>query len=86
MGKSKKKSKSGEYEMSSDVRRIIPLKNNHCYIIDSHGRLHHLKRDSEAAIILLRSLEELTNGRITRQLKELGWEEILKEVTVEHQS
>lgn len=86
MGKSKKKTKSGEYEMSPDVRRIIPLKNDYCYIFDARGKLHHLKRDSAAAIELLRSLEEVTNGRISKQLIELGWESTLKEITVENQS
>ena len=86
MGKSKKRTKTGGYEISPDIRRIIPLKNNYCYIADQNSRLHHLKRDSEAAIILLRSLNEETGGRIARQLEELGWEETLKELTVDNQS
>jgi len=47
MSKRKAKGKKGEYEWSGDVRRIIPLQNEYCYLNDEKGKTFHLKRDSE---------------------------------------
>jgi hypothetical protein len=78
MGKAKSKKKFGEYQWSANVRRIIPLQNNYCYIQDDKGKTHHLQRYSDASIKLLTSLNVATHGLIAEELKELGWTEILE--------
>lgn len=80
MGKKKGKFKKGEYEWSGDVSRIIPLKNNFCYVQDEKGKLHHLKRDSSEFYELIKSLDNIMNGKITRELNQLGWNEQLAEL------
>lgn len=80
MGKKKAKGKKGEYEWSSDLRRIIPLKNNYCYINDEKGKTQHLKRDSEEFYTLVKHLDEVMNGRVSVELRELGWEEQLQKL------
>lgn len=83
MGK-KAKGKKGEYEWSGDLKRIIPLKNNYCYINDEKGKTPKLKRDSEDFYTLIKHLNEVMNGKIERELTDLGWEtelSKLKEMT-----
>lgn len=82
MGKAKSKGKKGEYEMSADAKRIIPLKENYCYIFDEKGKTHHLKRDSEEALELMKKLNDLTFGRVAKELENLGWKEQLEVVNV----
>lgn len=83
MGKKKAKGKKGEYEWSSDLRRIIPLKNNYCYVNDEKGKTQHLKRDSEEFYTLARHLDEVMNGKITKELIALNWTEQLDVLTGE---
>jgi hypothetical protein len=78
MGAKKSKSKKGEYEWSGDLRRIIPLKNNYCYVNDDKGKTPRMKRDSEDFYALALKLNEIMNGKIFRELEELGWTEQLK--------
>ena len=82
MGKpNSKKVKKGEYEWSGEITRIIPLKNNYCYVQDEKGKLHHLKRDSIEFYALANRLNEIMDGKITRELENLGWSEQLEVVT-----
>jgi hypothetical protein len=81
MGKKKAKGKKGEYEWSSDLRRIIPLKNNYCYVNDEKGKTHHLRRDSEEFYTLIKHLDEVMNGRLTKELQDLNWQEQLNTLT-----
>lgn len=83
MGKKKGKLKKGEYEWSGDVRRIIPLKNNYCYIQDEKGKLHHLTRDSEEFYTLVRHLNDVMNDKITKELTDLGWDAQLSKLDSE---
>lgn len=81
MGKpASKKLKKGEYEWSGEISRIIPLKNNYCYVQDEKGKLHHLKRDSVEFYALAKRLNEIMEGKITRELEKLGWKEQLEVV------
>lgn len=78
MGKKKGKLKKGDYEWTGDLRRIIPLKNNYCYVNDEKGKTPRMKRDSEEFYTLARHLDEVMNGKITKELTELGWTEQLE--------
>ena len=73
MGKAKKSKKLGEFEWSRETRRVIPLQANHVYIFDDKGKRRHLKRDSEEFNQTVAELDEKMDGRITREMKELGW-------------
>lgn len=86
MGKKKGKLKKGEYEWSGDVRRIIPLKNNYCYVQDEKGKLHHLTRDSEEFYSLAKHLNEVMNGKISKELNELDWQDQLAKLDTEASS
>lgn len=82
MGKpGSKKVKKGEYEWSGEIRRIIPLKNNYCYVQDEKGKLHHLERDSTEFYALAKRLNEIMDNKITRELEVLEWKEQLKVVS-----
>ena len=81
MGKTKGKKQKGQYEWSGEINRIIPLKNDYCYIQDEKGKLHHLQRNSDEAISLMKSLDQIMEGKISRELESLGWNSILAEVT-----
>lgn len=78
MGKSKKHLKKGEYQWSPEIRRITPLMDNHCYIQDDKGKLHHVKRDSDRFKELIIHLNEVMNGRIEKELNDLNWERELE--------
>jgi hypothetical protein len=80
MGKKKAKGKKGEYEWSSDLRRIIPLKNNYCYVNDDKGKTLHLERDSEEFYAIIKRVDEVMNGRITKELQDLGWDRQLEKL------
>ena len=77
MSKRKAKGKKGEYEWSGDLRRIIPLRNGYCYVNDEKGKTPRMKNDSEEFYTLAKHLDEVMNGRISMELRELGWEEQL---------
>lgn len=80
MGKTKSSKKKGEFIWSGDASRIIPLKNNYCYIFDEKGKTHHLERDSEEATSLLQRLNEVMDGKIFADLTKLGWAEQLEKL------
>jgi hypothetical protein len=82
MGKpGNKKGKKGEYEWSGEISRIIPLRNNYCYVQDEKGKLHHIKRDSTEFYALAKHLNEIMEGKITRELEQLGWTEQIEVLT-----
>jgi hypothetical protein len=78
MGKKKGKAKKGGYEWTGDVRRIIPCQNGYCYVNDENGKSPHMKRDSEQFYTLAKHLDEVMNGKITKELEDLGWTEQLE--------
>ena len=78
MVKKKAKAKKGEFEWSSEIRRIIPLREDYVYISDEKGKLHHLKKSSDKYVELLKHLDAVMVGKITRELEALGWEDSLQ--------
>ena len=72
MGKVKRKTKLGEFEYSPTARRIVPLKAGFCYIFDTKGKLHHVKRESEQCEQLIADLrEDLGDARVDEEIARL---------------
>ena len=80
MGKTKAKKNKGEYEWTGDLSRVVPLGDNYCYIRDDKGKTLHLKRDAVETIEILRHLDSVMEGKITRELTKLGWTETLEKL------
>lgn len=80
MGKTKGNKKKGAYIWSGDISRITPLQGGYCRVQDDLGKSHHLKRDSDELMELLRHLDDVMDGKITRELTSLGWVEHLEEL------
>lgn len=86
MGKARKErsiigtgKKEAAYQPAGDAKRIIPLKNGWAYIWDERGALRHLLRDSEEFITACQEVEKaLGDGRIMRELKQLGWDDVIE--------
>lgn len=73
MGKAKRRGKPGEYEISGDLRRIVPLKDGYCYIHDLKGKLHHVKVSSEEFNSLVDSMRErLGAAKIAAELERVN--------------
>lgn len=76
MGRTKKKGKQGEYDIAPDARRIVPLKGGFCYIYDLKGKLHHVKKDTEAFDRLVEELRTgLSEDRMIEELRRVGRDE-----------
>lgn len=72
MGKAKRRTKQGEYEIAGDARRIVPLKAGYCYIFSANGKTNHVKRDSEEFTRLIEQLREsLGDDRVNLELERL---------------
>ena len=69
-----KKKKDLAFQHSADVKLIIPCKGGYCYIKDVGGKMHHVKTDSEEFRVRAKALDEVLNGRVSREITELGWE------------
>lgn len=67
------KKKSAEYQWSGDIRRIIPLASNNARITNELGKSAHYSRDSQSFKEECERLDAIMNGKISRELEELGW-------------
>lgn len=71
--------KEAVYQPAGDARRIIPLRDGWAYIWDERGGLRHLRRDSDEFVLACQEVEKaLGNGKIMRELKQLGWDNVIE--------
>lgn len=72
------KKKDAPFQPSGETRRIIPLGGGtHAYLFDHLGKTHRCKVDSPEFSELCRSVDAELNGRISKELAELGWDHVL---------
>lgn len=68
------KKKQQAYQWSGDVSRIIPLaQGTRARITDEFGKSHTFARDSVEYQAEVERLDALMDGKITRELQQLGW-------------
>lgn len=74
MAQKKKTKDSSIYQWSGDIRRIIPMGGGlYARVTNELGKSTNYERDSEAFRTECKRLDEIMNGKITRELEELGW-------------
>jgi hypothetical protein len=79
-----KKKNDGTFHPSPDTKRVVSLnKGTWAYVFDGKGKKHHVKRSSELMIIVCKQADTDLNGRITAELEELGWIDVLERMAVE---
>ena len=70
----RRQTKPEQYQYSSEVKRVIPLGGGeYCYISDENGKSKHYKRGSDEYINEIMRLDPIMNGKITKELEDLGW-------------
>ena len=74
MATKKKNKKVLAYQWSGDISRIIPLANNSARITNELGKSYNYNRDSIEFKEECERLDAVMEGKISRELKELGWE------------
>ena len=74
MATKKKNKKVLAYQWSGDISRIIPLANNSARITNELGKSYNYDRDSIEFKEECERLDAVMEGKISRELKELGWE------------
>jgi hypothetical protein len=75
------KKKNLPYQTHGDIHRIIPLSDgNWAYLQDENGKLHHMRTDSDDFIEKCIAVNSALDGRIVRQLNELGWSHIVEKM------
>lgn len=74
MATKKKNKKLLEYQWSGDVSRIIPLGDNNARLTNELGKSYNYDRDSIQFKEECERLDAVMEGKISRELKELGWE------------
>ena len=74
MATKKKNKKLLEYQWSGDVSRIIPLGNNTARLTNELGKSYNYDRDSIQFKEECERLDTIMEGKISRELQQLGWE------------
>jgi|JI9StandDraft_2_1071091.scaffolds.fasta_scaffold201170_2 hypothetical protein len=78
------KKKEAPFQPSGETHRIISLgQGTWAYIFDQNGRKHHVKRTSPLMVKVCKEVDEAMNGRIRAELKELGWDDVLRKMDAE---
>lgn len=73
-----KKKASDVYQAHGEVTRIVSLANGSwAYLTDANGKLHHERRASNSFALLCAELDAALDGRASRELQELGWDDVL---------
>jgi hypothetical protein len=73
------KKKEAPHQVSPDIARIVSLgKGTFAYVFDQHGKLHHVKRNSDEMIRVCKETDEVLNGRVKAQLIEMGWTDVVE--------
>jgi hypothetical protein len=73
-----RKMKEAPYQPSGELTRVISLANGTwAYLIDQYGKTLHMKRSDEVFVNKCAEVDEVLNGKIVRDLKKLGWDEIV---------
>lgn len=74
-----KSGKQAPYMANGEIKRIMSLGGGtYAYVFDAHGKTHHVKRGSDEMIQVCRETDEAMNGKVTAQLKDLGWEDVIE--------
>lgn len=76
------KKKELVYQPHGDATRIIPLgQGEHAgqwaYVFDIRGKIHHVSRHDEKLAELSREINSALNNKATRELRSLGWTDVL---------
>ena len=73
------KKKEQPFQPSGDTTRIISLGNaTWAYLFNHLGKTLHLPRNSEEFTSACKETDEAMNGKITAELKTLGWTDVLE--------
>lgn len=67
------KKKSSEYQWSGDIRRIIPIGGGNARLTNELGKSMNYSRDSPLFKEECERLDVIMDGKISRELKDLGW-------------
>jgi len=73
MAKKKKNKKLLEYQWSGDISRIIPLGDNAARLTNEIGKSYNYDRNSIEFKEECERLDAIMEGKITIELKQLGW-------------
>ena len=69
--------KQTEYQTTGDLKRVISLGGGkYAYLVDEEGKLNHFSTDDEAFVVKCAEVDRALEGRIVRQLNEMGWNHI----------
>lgn len=75
------KKKDAPFQPSGDTVRIISLANGTwAYLFNHLGKTYHLPRNSAEFANACRETDEAMNGKITLELKALGWTDIIEKI------
>jgi len=86
MGAVKPKSKISNFQPSGDTTRIISLcGGTWAYLFDHLGKTQRLARNSEEFAIKCKETDEAMNGKITAELKALGWTDVIERMNPDAQ-
>lgn len=79
-----KMKKDAKFQPSGEITRVVSLGGGtHAYVFDLDGVTHHLKRDSDEIVVLLRSMNEQTSGKTRDELLRLGWTDLITKMETE---
>lgn len=84
MARPKRSSKETKFQPSRETSRVLSLAGGqYAYLFDDMGKKHHLRTDSEQFISLCREQDKVLDGMISRDLKALGWSDLVEKLAID---
>jgi hypothetical protein len=79
--------KNVPFQPSGDTTRVVSLGGGTwAYLFDHLGKTQHLSRNSEEFAVKCKETDEVMNGKITAELENLGWTDVIERMNGDAES